>query len=81
MFVNDFAAYGCMKINGEMQVLNLTSYNHENEEFIYTGKDVVVVIRIKDVFEEKDGTYSIVEFKVKSKSATFEEILYGRCDC
>jgi hypothetical protein len=81
IFVNDFASYGCIKTNGLVQLLDLSSYNMENKEFTYTGRDIVVKIRIKNVLEKNDELYSIVEFKVKSKSGSFEGILVGRCDC
>ena len=81
VFVNDFAVYGCIKINGFTQLLDLSSYNIEKKEFMYTGTDIVVELRIKNTLEETDGIYSVVEFKVKSKSGSFEGILFGRCNC
>ena len=81
LFVNDFTVYGCIKINGFIQLLELSSYNVENGEFTYIGQDIVVEIRIKDVIEENDGMYSIAEFKAKCKAGSYEGQLFGRCDC
>lgn len=81
IFVNDFAAYGSIKINGILELLELKSYNLEKKEYTYSGRNVVLEIRIMGFLEEQDETYSLVEINVKSKHGSFEGILIGKCEC
>lgn len=82
IFVNDFASYGCIKINGTVQLLELSMYNLKDEMYIYIypGTDVVVEIQVKGILEKEDGMYSVVKFIVQTKSDSFEKTLFGRCE-
>jgi hypothetical protein len=81
LFANDFAIYGCIKINGFTQLLDLVSSNIEDRTFIYSKSDTLVEIRIIDDITERDGTYYEVEIKVKNQFGSSNRILWGRCDC
>lgn len=79
LFVNDFALYGYIVIDGEHQILELVKYDSELEKYYYQNKEKHIEIQI--IKDKNDGQFIRARLTVSTPRGQVSTIVLGKCDC